>query len=73
MPVCAGAGVIRENKGDAVRLTILKVCDSGTCTYWHLTYIRPEYIDPSVEFIVNAFTQGGEGESPIENGTISAI
>ena len=50
----------------------MKVCDSGTCTYWHLTYIRPEYIDPSVEFIVNAFT-GGESDAPIGNDTVTAI
>ncbi|KAI1858219.1 hypothetical protein JX265_010887 [Neoarthrinium moseri] len=32
------------------------VCNtSGECTYYHLTYIRPEYIDPAVDFIVNAF------------------
>ncbi|KAL2261877.1 hypothetical protein VTK26DRAFT_3109 [Humicola hyalothermophila] len=34
------------------------VCDSdGSCTYYHLTYIRPEYIDPAVDFIVEKFTQ----------------
>ncbi|KEY69378.1 hypothetical protein S7711_08133 [Stachybotrys chartarum IBT 7711] len=31
-------------------------CDrDGTCTYYHLTYIRPEYIDPAVEFVVDGF------------------
>ncbi|KAH8179547.1 cutinase domain-containing protein [Sarocladium implicatum] len=31
-------------------------CDrNGDCTYYHLTYIRPEYIDPAVEFIIKAF------------------
>ncbi|KAK1638878.1 cutinase-domain-containing protein [Colletotrichum phormii] len=34
------------------------VCDaSGTCTFFHLTYIRPEFIDPAVDFIVQKFTQ----------------
>ncbi|WYZ42517.1 hypothetical protein EsH8_VI_000216 [Colletotrichum jinshuiense] len=34
------------------------VCDpAGTCTFYHLTYIRPEYIDPAVNFIVQKFTQ----------------
>ncbi|PKS04923.1 hypothetical protein jhhlp_008289 [Lomentospora prolificans] len=32
-------------------------CDrNGDCTYYHLTYIRPEYIDPAVDFIVKGFT-----------------
>lgn len=35
-----------------------KVCDSGLCTYYHLVYIRPEWINKTVEFIVNAFTGG---------------
>ncbi|CAI4215601.1 unnamed protein product [Parascedosporium putredinis] len=31
-------------------------CDNnGDCTYYHLTYIRPEYIDPAVDFIVKGF------------------
>ncbi|KXH50013.1 hypothetical protein CSIM01_07271 [Colletotrichum simmondsii] len=34
------------------------VCDaSGTCTFFHLTYIRPEFIDPAVDFIVQKFSQ----------------
>ncbi|OHF04452.1 hypothetical protein CORC01_00304 [Colletotrichum orchidophilum] len=34
------------------------VCDpDGTCTFFHLTYIRPEFIDPAVDFIVQKFTQ----------------
>lgn len=33
-----------------------KVCDSGTCTYYHLVYIRPEWINKTVDFIVKAFT-----------------
>jgi cutinase len=33
------------------------VCDpEGECTFFHLTYIRPEYIDPVVDFIVEGFT-----------------
>lgn len=35
----------------------IQVCNSdGTCFYYHLTYIRPAYIDPVVDFIVDAFT-----------------
>ena len=36
----------------------LQVCDpaAGNCTYFHLTYIRHEYIDPAVSFIVQGFT-----------------
>jgi cutinase len=31
-------------------------CDrDGNCTYYHLTYIRPEFIDPAVDFIVENF------------------
>ncbi|KAJ0298224.1 hypothetical protein COL516b_010147 [Colletotrichum fioriniae] len=34
------------------------VCDAnGTCTFFHLTYIRPEFIDPAVDFIVQKFSQ----------------
>ncbi|KAG7042825.1 cutinase family protein [Colletotrichum scovillei] len=34
------------------------VCDAnGTCTFFHLTYIRPEFIDPAVDFIVQKFIQ----------------
>ncbi|KAK1541490.1 cutinase [Colletotrichum paranaense] len=34
------------------------VCDAnGTCTFFHLTYIRPEFIDPAVDFIVQKFVQ----------------
>ncbi|KFH43451.1 cutinase-like protein [Hapsidospora chrysogenum ATCC 11550] len=31
-------------------------CDSGRCTYYHLTYIRPEWIEPTVDFLVEKFT-----------------
>ncbi|KAK0391898.1 hypothetical protein NLU13_1396 [Sarocladium strictum] len=32
------------------------VCDeTATCFYMHLTYIRPLYIDPAVEYIVDRF------------------
>ncbi|KAK0390631.1 hypothetical protein NLU13_0135 [Sarocladium strictum] len=32
-------------------------CDpEGECTFFHLTYVRPEYIDPAVDFIVSGFT-----------------
>ncbi|KAK1713334.1 cutinase-domain-containing protein [Colletotrichum acutatum] len=34
------------------------ICDAGgTCTFFHLTYIRPEFIDPAVDFIVQKFSQ----------------
>jgi cutinase len=33
-----------------------QTCDSGRCTYYHLTYIRPEWIEPSVDFLVQKFT-----------------
>ncbi|KAL0931552.1 uncharacterized protein CTRU02_214287 [Colletotrichum truncatum] len=34
------------------------VCDpDGECTFYHLTYIRPEFIDPAVDFIVRGFRQ----------------
>ncbi|KAK3896591.1 alpha/beta-hydrolase [Staphylotrichum tortipilum] len=33
------------------------VCDpNGTCTFYHLTYIRPSYINTAVDFIVKGFT-----------------
>ncbi|KAI9170730.1 cutinase-like protein [Paramyrothecium foliicola] len=31
------------------------VCDSGRCFFYHLVYIRPEWIDPTVGFIVKGF------------------
>lgn len=31
------------------------VCDEGTCQFYHLTYIRPEWIDRAVGFIVGRF------------------
>jgi cutinase len=31
------------------------VCDSGTCFFYHLTYIRPEWINLTVNFLVNGF------------------
>ncbi|KAK4096019.1 carbohydrate esterase family 5 protein [Parathielavia hyrcaniae] len=30
--------------------------DAGNCTYWHLVYVRPDYINPVVDFIVEGFT-----------------
>ncbi|ROT36170.1 alpha/beta-hydrolase [Sodiomyces alkalinus F11] len=34
-------------------------CDrDGTCTYYHLTYIRHEYVDPAVNHIVQGFLSG---------------
>ncbi|KAL2753067.1 carbohydrate esterase family 5 protein [Sodiomyces alcalophilus JCM 7366] len=34
-------------------------CDrDGTCTYYHLTYLRPDYIDPAVDHIVEGFLSG---------------
>ncbi|KAF3903476.1 Cutinase [Dactylellina cionopaga] len=31
------------------------VCDTGSCEYWHLSYIRPEWINRATNFIVNAY------------------
>ena len=33
----------------------MKVCDSGSCQFYHLTYIRSDYIEGATEFIVRAF------------------
>ncbi|KAG9254859.1 cutinase-domain-containing protein [Emericellopsis atlantica] len=30
-------------------------CDQGSCVFWHLTYIRPVWIDRTVEFLAAAF------------------
>lgn len=51
-------------EGDAVSLYMKigksllirrKTCDLGTCVFWHLTYIRPAWIDRTVEFLAAAF------------------
>ncbi|KAL6158225.1 hypothetical protein ACJQWK_07990 [Exserohilum turcicum] len=31
------------------------VCDSGSCQYYHLTYVLPQYMEGAVMFIVRAF------------------
>ncbi|EUC33236.1 carbohydrate esterase family 5 protein [Bipolaris zeicola 26-R-13] len=31
------------------------VCDSGSCQYYHLTYVLPKLMEPAVAFIVRAF------------------
>lgn len=38
-----------------IHINVTKVCDSGSCTYYHLTYIQPVWIDRTVDFLVNAF------------------
>lgn len=32
-----------------------QVCDSGSCQYYHLTYVLPQYMEGAVMFIVRAF------------------
>lgn len=34
-----------------------QVCDSGSCQFYHLTYIRPEWISLAVDFIVRGFKE----------------
>jgi hypothetical protein len=33
----------------------MKICGTGDCFYWHLTYIRREYIDEAANYIVGSF------------------
>lgn len=49
-------GYMIEICDDEIKISV-QVCDStGTCFFYHLVYIFPEYIDVAVDYIVKAFT-----------------
>ncbi|KAI4928227.1 uncharacterized protein J4E92_005711 [Alternaria infectoria] len=55
-------GVVGDKFPNGLKAKVLQicakgdpVCDSGSCQFNHLTYIRPEYIEGAVTFIVRAF------------------
>jgi len=55
-------GVVGDKFPNGLKAKVLQicakgdpVCDSGSCQFYHLTYIRPEYIEGAVTFIVRAF------------------
>jgi hypothetical protein len=48
------------------------VCGPGSCFDPHLLYWKPEFMTPSIDFIVSAF-KGTPKASYLNNGTASAV